>query len=677
MGNDEPKLFEAVDPQSKFEFFLKGEKYRKALAQLSINGGKALYVDFQDLYAYDSQLATDLIEKPAEYLKHFNNAARNQLAIEDPEYLAKVGDSLVVRIVNMYEATPIRQVGAQDLFKLRMVKGMVVKTTVVKPKILKASYECLRCGTRTEVVQREGKRIKPVKCSNPHCQRAGPFRFVPEESKMINVQDIWIQEAPEELPAGQLPRSFHIRAYEDLVDKARPGDIIAAVGIIEPLEIKDTALTFDVYMIANSITLLNKEPEATPTSEEIARIHELAKDPWIHRKIIQSIAPAIYGHEDVKEAIMYLLFGGVPKEFEGTKIRGEIHVLLVGDPGTAKTQLLRFVQSIAPRGIYTSGRGSTGAGLTAACQRDPDTGEMTLEAGALVLADRGVVCIDEIEKMRPEDRVNIHEPLESQTISVAKGGIVATLNARTAVLAAANPVFGRYNLYRTIFENLATLPVTLLSRFDLIFLMLDQPDKELDKKLAQHVLRLHGRAATTPPIPRELLRKYVAYARQINPELTKEAQERIENFYLRVREKTSGKEELTEIGVRYLESLVRIAEARARAALRKEVTAEDAEAAITMMQKSLKQIGVDAETGTIDMNLIMTGKPKSLRDKMDAILALIVEAQRETGMVEEAYLIKELEEKYKIDKTEAKKIIAQLKREGAIFEPREGYLRKT
>jgi len=676
MDEEQPKLFEAVDPQSKFEHFLK-EKYRGALAQLSINGEKSIQVDFQDLYAYDSQLATDLIEKPAEYLNHFNNAARNQLAIEDPEYSAKIGDSLIVRIVNLYEATPIRKIGAEDLFKLRMVRGMVVKTTVVKPKILKASYECLRCGTRVEVIQREGKRIKPVKCSNPNCQRAGPFRFVPEESKMINVQDVWIQEAPEELPAGQLPRSFHIRAYEDLVDKARPGDLIAAVGIIEPLEIKDTALTFDVYMIANSITLLNKEPEATPTSEEIARIHELAKDPWIHQKIIQSIAPTIYGYEEVKEAIMYLLFGGVPKELEGTKIRGEINVLLVGDPGTGKTQLLRFVQSVAPRGIYTSGRGSTGAGLTAVCQRDPDTGEMTLEAGALVLADRGIVCIDEIEKMRPEDRVNIHEPLESQTISVAKGGIVATLNARTAVLAAANSVYGKYNPYRTIFENLATLPVTLLSRFDLIFLMLDKPEKERDTKLASHVLQLHRKTTPPPPIPQNLLRKYIAYARQINPELTKEAQERLEQFYLQAREKALQRGDELGIGVRYLESLIRIAEARARAALRKHVTVEDAEAAIIIMEKSLRQIGLDVRTGNMDVGLLVTGMPKSLREKMDAIITLLIETQKETGMVEEKWLLDKLESSYGIDKTEAKKILAQLKREGAIFEPREGYLKKT
>jgi replicative DNA helicase Mcm len=494
---------------------------------------------------------------------------------------------------------------------------------------------------------------------------------------MINAQDVWMQETPEELPPGQLPRSFHIRAYDDLVDKVRPGDIALIVGIIKPLEIRETSNTFDIYMEANSITQLNKEPEAAPEPAELEKIKELAKDPWIHKKIIASIAPAIYGYEEAKEAIMYLLFGGVPKEREGTTIRGEINALLVGDPGTAKTQLLKFVQSVAPRGIYCSGRGSSGVGLTAAVMRDPDTNEMSLEAGALVLADRGIVAIDEIEKMRPEDRVNIHEPLESQTISIAKGGIVATLNARTAVLAAANPVFGRYNIYKSVFENLATLPSTLLSRFDLIFLMLDRPDPERDKKMADHILSLHRGAVQPPPIPRELLRKYIAYARQINPEMTKEAIELLSNFYMKVREKTEKVETLTEIGARQLEALVRIAEARARAALRKEVLPEDAEAAILITSKSLKQIGVDIETGEVDMDMIMTGKPKSMREKLSAIINVVMTLQKEMGLVDKQTLLKTLEEEYKIEKGEAMRLIAQLIREGTIFEPKEGFYQKT
>jgi replicative DNA helicase Mcm len=671
---EEPPKFD--DPQSLAEQFFKNETFRKQFASIGLEGKESIEVDFQNLYGFDQNLAMSLIEKPEETLQILENAAKNQLLIEDPEYASKL-EHLKVRVVNLFESKPIRKIGAEDLYKLRMVKGLVVKATVVKPKILEASFECLRCGTRQRVPQTEGKRVKPVKCSNPHCKRAGPFRFVPEESRMINVQDIWIQETPEELPAGQLPRSFHIRAYGELVDKARPGDLIAVVGIVQPVEIKESSNTFDLCMVANSITILNKEPESVPDQSELEKIKELAKDPWIHHKIIQSIAPAIYGYEEVKEAIMYLLFGGVPKEREGTKIRGEINVLLVGDPGTAKTQLLKFVQSVAPRGVYCSGRGSTGAGLTAACQRDPDTGEMTLEAGALVLADRGIVCIDELEKMRPEDRVNIHEPLESQTISIAKGGIVATLNARTAVLAAANPVFGRYNVYKSIFENLASLPATLLSRFDLIFLMLDRPELERDKKLAEHILNLHRGTIPPPPIPRELLRKYIAYARQINPELTPEAAQLLNDFYTKIRAKIETKETLTEIGARQLEALVRIAEARARAALRDKVLPEDAAAAIKIVTQSLKQIGVDAETGEIDIDMILTGKPKSLREKMAAILTLLIEMEKETGFVERQALLNALEQQYSIPKNEALKLINQLIREGAIFEPKEGYLKKT
>jgi len=671
---EEPPKFD--DPQSLTEQFFKNETFRKQFASIGLEGKESIEVDFQNLYGFDQNLAMSLIEKPEETLQILENAAKNQLLVEDPEYASKL-EHLKVRVVNLFESKPIRKIGAEDLYKLRMVKGLVVKATVVKPKILEASFECLRCGTRQRVPQTEGKRVKPVKCSNPHCKRAGPFRFVPQESRMINVQDIWIQETPEELPAGQLPRSFRIRAYGELVDKARPGDLIAVVGIIQPVEIKESSNTFDLCMVANSITILNKEPEAVPDQSELEKIKELAKDPWIHRKIIQSIAPAIYGYEEVKEAIMYLLFGGVPKEREGTKIRGEINVLLVGDPGTAKTQLLKFVQSVAPRGVYCSGRGSTGAGLTAACQRDPDTGEMTLEAGALVLADRGIVCIDELEKMRPEDRVNIHEPLESQTISIAKGGIVATLNARTAVLAAANPVFGRYNVYKSIFENLASLPATLLSRFDLIFLMLDRPELERDKKLAEHILNLHRGTIPSPPIPRELLRKYIAYARQINPELTPEAAQLLNDFYTKIRAKIETTETLTEIGARQLEALVRIAEARARAALRDKVLPEDAAAAIKIVTQSLKQIGVDAETGEIDIDMILTGKPKSQREKMAAILTLLIEMEKETGFVERQALLNALEQQYSIPKNEALKLINQLIREGAIFEPKEGYLKKT
>ena len=311
---------------------------------------------------------------------------------------------------------------------------------------------------------------------------------------------------------------------DDIVDVARPGDHVGIVGIVRAFAPSLMGMgklrTFILQLDANSIEVLGKEPETSPpTPEEEEKMHALAKDPWVHRKIISSIAPSIFGYEHIKEAIMYLLFGGVSKSLPDVNIRGEMNALLIGDPGTAKIQLLQYVARIAPRGLYTSGRGTTAAGLTAAVVREKG-GSMRLEAGALVLADKGIACIDEMDKMRPEDRVAIHEAMEQHTVSVAKGGIVATLNARTAVLAAANPSLGRYEPNRTVAENVP-LPVTILSRFDLIFVLRDVPNKESDGKMSQHILEIHRRGVSPveAPVDAELLRKYVSYAKGIKPVL--------------------------------------------------------------------------------------------------------------------------------------------------------------
>ncbi|HDN05893.1 MAG TPA: Minichromosome maintenance protein MCM, partial [Candidatus Bathyarchaeota archaeon] len=324
-----------------------------------------------------------------------------------------------------------------------------------------------------------------------------------------------------------------------------------------------------------------------------------------------------------------------------------------------------------------SGRGTTAAGLTAAVIREKGGG-MTLEAGALVLADKGIACIDEMDKMRPEDRVAIHEAMEQHTVSVAKGGIVANLNARTAILAAANPALGRYEPHRTVAENIS-LPVTILSRFDLIFVLRDVPNKESDSKMSEHILEIHrkGVSPTEPPIPLDLLRKYISYAKGIKPVLTKEALQRLKDFYLSMRSASETEGSPVAITARQLESLVRIAEARARAALRKEVSAEDAEAAIAIMKRSLEEVGIDLSSYKIDIDIIMTGKPKSLRDKLQTVLSTIMEMEKETGMVEKTALLNELEAAYGISGQEAERLIGQLLREGTIYSPREGYLKKT
>ncbi|MDH5374614.1 MAG: minichromosome maintenance protein MCM [Candidatus Bathyarchaeota archaeon] len=675
---------EVIDPQERFQELFKTEKYRQRISQIAVAGKTSLIADFEDLLTFDQELTEELLQNPDEYLKHANNAAYAQLQIEDREYAEKIEiETVAVRIVRLLEATQLRKLGSHHMGKLVMIEGIVVRSTPVRPMVMQAVFRCKRCGEITPVNQTGPFLRAPFVCTNPSCRAKGPFDFIQEESTFIDSQELRVQERPEDLPPGQLPRSLNIKLIgSEIVDVARPGDHVSIVGTVRAvaptLPTVGKLRAFILHLDANSIGVLGKEPETVhPSPEEEERILELAKDPWIHRKIISSIAPSIYGYDHVKEAIMYLLFGGVPKTLPDITIRGELNVLLIGDPGTAKSQLLQYVSRLAPRGLYTSGRGTTAAGLTAAVIREK-SGGMTLEAGALVLADKGIACIDEMDKMRKEDRVAIHEAMEQHTVSIAKGGIVATLNARTAILAAANPALGRYEPHRTVAENIS-LPVTILSRFDLIFILRDEPNKEADIKMSEHILEIHrkGLSPVEPPIPSELLRKYISYAKGIKPALTKEAVQRLKDFYMAMRSASETEGSPVAITARQLESLVRTAEARARSSLRKEILAEDAEAAVAITNRSLEEVGIDVSSDKFDIDLIMTGKPKSLRDKLQTVLSTIMEMQRETGLVEKIALLNELEEKYKISTGEAERFISQLLREGTIYSPREGYLKKT
>lgn len=672
-----------IDPQQHFEDFLKSDKYRERTSQMAIANATSIVVDFEDVMVFDMALAQNIVAKPDEYLEHAGKAALSQLETEDTEYASKI-EEVTVRFKGLPETTHLRLLGAANIGKLVMVEGIIVRATPVQPQVTRAAFKCKRCETPAYLVQAGPFLKAPNRCANPTCNSKGPFEFLQEESSFIDYQQIRIQERPEDLPPGQLPRSLNTKLVSrDLVDKARPGDHVAVVGIVRAVApVLPTAgklRVFRLHVDANFLDLESKEPETAFVSpEEEKKILELAQDPWIHRKIMRSIAPSIYGYESIKEAIMYIVFGGVPKHLADISIRGELNILLVGDPGTAKSQLLQYVAAIAPRGLYTSGRGTTAAGLTAAVLRERGGG-MTLEAGALVLADKGVACIDEIDKMRPEDRVAIHETMEQHTVSVAKGGIVATLNARTAILAAANPSLGRYDPYKTVTENI-NLPVTILSRFDLIFVLKDVPEKDLDEKMSSHILEMHmkGSAPLETPIPSELLRKYISYAKNVRPTLTDEALKRLKAFYLEMRavtEKVEGSP--IAITARQLESLVRLAEARARISLRKIITAEDAEAAIVIMNKSLEEVGIDISTDRRDIDIIMVGKPKSMQDKLRIILDEIVELSKETGMVERKLLLETLSSKHKMDALESQKLVGRLIKDGTIYERRPGFLSKV
>src|SRR5512135_880997 len=614
-----------IDPQERFLEFFKKEKYRQRISQMALTGRESILVDFEELFAFDQALAAKLMEKPDEYLVHFDNAAYAQLGIEDQECAEKL-EKVTVRITQLLGKEQLRRLGSKQMGKLIMVEGIVVRATPVRPMVMQASFKCKRCGTISRTEQTGPFLKAPFECTDPSCRQKGPFEFVQEESTFIDSQELRLQERPEDLPPGQLPRVLNVKLVgTEIVDLARPGDHVSVVGIVRAVAPSRPGIgklrTFILHLDANSLEVLGKEPESSPpTPEEEEQILQIAKDPWVHRKIIGSIAPSIYGYEHIKEAIMYLLFGGVSKALPDITIRGEMNALLIGDPGTAKSQLLQYVARIAPRGLYTSGRGTTAAGLTAAVIREKG-GSMSLEAGALVLADKGIACIDEMDKMRPEDRVAIHEAMEQHTVSVAKGGIVATLNARTAVLAAANPSLGRYEPNRTVAENVP-LPVTILSRFDLIFVLRDVPNKDADAKMSQHILEIHqrGKSPVEAPIDADLLRKYISYSKSILPELSDDALNRLRDFYLAMRAASETEGSPVAITARQLESLVRVAEARARVALRKEVTAEDAGAAIAIMKRSLEEVGIDMSSYKVDIDLLMTGRPKSIRDRLHVVL---------------------------------------------------------
>ncbi len=440
------------------------------------------------------ELATEVIKDPDKILDLFSRVVFDKLRQRDLVY-AEAQKKIHVRFRALPSITQLRKIGSEHIGRLVMVKGIIVRASATTPQVMKAVFRCSNCN-ELNYVEQDGEILKtPIKCE--HCDSKTRFDLVPKLSVFMDSQRVTTQERPEDLPPGQLPRSLHVDLKDDIVDQARPGDRITIVGSVDLLQRFGRGgqlRIFDMVMEASHIEVSGREAEMTDISpEDEEKIKEIAQDPWVHRRLLQSIAPSIYGHENIKESILYLLFGGINKDLPDMRIRGDINVLLVGDPGTGKSQLLQFAAKIAPRGLMTTGRGSTAAGLTAAVVKEGGTGNFILEAGALVLADQGICCIDEIDKMREEDRGAIHPAMEQQIVPIAKGGIVATLNASTSILAAANPTLGRYNPYQTIGQNI-NLPVTILSRFDVIFVLKDVPDAEKDATMAEHILGLHRSA---------------------------------------------------------------------------------------------------------------------------------------------------------------------------------------
>lgn len=652
--------------------------YRKNISKIIATGSKSLIVDYSDLLIHDISIANYIISNPDEVLKSFKKATYEVLRNENPSYAEKVRKDLTVRIRNLQDKVPVRNVSIEHLDKLTGIAGIIVRTSDIKPLAIEAAFRCGKCNEITRVEQEKIILKRPKRCES--CDESRDFELLEKETTFIDYQVIRMQELPEELPAGQLPQSFDVTLERDLVNVTRPGDRIILTGIVraepEYSQGRGKLRVFKSIIEGNYLEVMGKEPEILQiTKEDEILIKNIASEPSAYERIIESIAPTIHGLDTQKEAILLMMTGAPRQKLkDGTTIRGDINVLMVGDPGTAKSELLKYAANLAPRGLYTSGRGSTAAGLTAAVVREKN-GMMMLEAGAVVLADLGIASIDEFDKMRTEDRSALHECMEQQTVSVAKGGIVATLNARTSILAAANPVFGKYDEYRNIVENV-NLPIPLLTRFDLIFILKDKADRSKDEALAKHVLEIHrtGEYTKDPPITHDTLRKYISYAKQIDPVLTTEAEKKLLEYYLKMR--TMNEESMITVTPRQLEGLIRLATARSRILLHEKVTEDDAIRAISLVTRMFETVGVDVKTGQVDLG-VLHGKPLSERNLMEMALDIFKNLEGpEKNPVQGDKFIEELVEKTKINLEDAKKMLQTLNQSGSIYEVKPGSYRK-
>jgi len=641
-------------------------KYPELILDVIRRGESSVDLDCADLHSYDEELYSQLVFYPQEIVPLFDIAI-NDIAMDivthdeslRQEYSAggvegPLAFRLQVRTFNLKDTKTMRGLDPSDVDHLVSVTGMITTVSSILPDLKQAFFKCSVCGFTPEPVYIDRGNIQePQKCQS--CNSLNSMVLLHNRCLFSNKQQAKMQETPDSVPEGETPCTMSTFVFDDHVDGIKPGDRVKMTGIFRALPTRvasrqrNLRAIFKTYVdvihvqkdgpedtaIAQNNTKAGMGEEAEMdggnseervmsfTAEEEAAFQKISQSPDIYSRLVKSLAPSVWELDDVKRGILCQLFSGSNKVLQtGERLRSEVNVLLCGDPGTSKSQLMSYVHKLSPRGIYTSGRGSSSVGLTAYVTRDPDSREMVLESGALVLSDLGICCIDEFDKMSDDARNALHEAMEQQTVSLAKAGIICTLNARTSVLASANPSGSRYNPSQSVMENLR-LPSTLLSRFDLIFLILDKPDLAADRQLARHLVSLHNPDAnqhesrdSQSVIPVDLLRSYILYAQsKCKPALTDDAAEALVNYYVEMRRmgtSAAGSKVITSTP-RQLESLVRLSEALAKMKLAKTVEVADVDEAARLVKVALQQSATDPRTGTIDMDLIQTGVSASLR----------------------------------------------------------------
>lgn len=660
-----------IEAKNFFEFSKKeiGDSIRK--------GTNVVYLDFEKLSEFSNKLSDEILSSPEETLRLI------ELAIEEKGLVKKVR----VRLYNLPKSqeVKIRNIRSRHLNEMIVIEGIIRQASDVRPQVVNARFECPSCGTIISVLQMEKKFREPSRCS---CGRKGGFKLISKE--MVDTQRLVVEESPENLTGGEQPKRINTFVNEDLVEprmeeKTTPGARVKVIGVLKevpvPLSTGGLSTRFELAIEVNNIIPMEETFEELDITEEDERqILELSEDPEIFNKLAKSITPSVWGYEEIKRSLVLQLFSGVQKiHTDGQKSRGDIHILLIGDPGVAKSVTLTFMANISPKGRYVVGKSTSGAGLTATVVRDEYLKGWSLEAGAMVLANKGLVCIDELEKMDPQDRSAMHEAMEQQSVTISKANVQASLRAETSVLAGANPKFGRFDPYQSIAQQI-DLPPTLINRFDIIFTLRDIPDREKDTRIANHVLAEHQKQGEDMLIPRELFRKYVAYAKQrIKPVLTEEAVHEIKSFYVDLRNRPVSSDSALKpipISARQLQALIRMAEASAKLRLSEKVSKEDAKNAIEIMKYYLMQVGYDYESKTFDIDRISTGIPSSQRSKIVLVRETISNLEGKIGkMIPMEEVESELEGK--LSKDQIHEAVEKLRASGDIFKPKRGFVQRT